>query len=277
MSSFVQPSSREQKKAGRRNAQQMKIQQRVQQDDEYFWQCVSSEEQNRAKGRSSQRPSQRELFDTQGSSGINFQQYDSIPVTRSGPDSSAIPQVENFIDLKTKLPSFLSSNLTDAGRMNYTTPTPIQRHCVPLSLSGRYDVMACAQTGSGKTVAFLVPLIAHIASGYASAKKPSSVPGNAAGPRATPAIPGAVIVAPTRELATQIELEAHKLIFASDLSVVCVYGGAPTRGQLALLAKGVDILVATPGRLNDFLQRGLINLAQTKFFVLDEADRMLDM
>lgn len=273
MSSLVQSSAREQKKAGRRNAQQMKIQQREQQDDDYFWQCVRSEEQNRAKGRAAQRPSQRELFDKQGSSGINFQQYDSIPVTRSGPDSSAIPQVENFIDLKAKLPSFLSSNLTDAGRMNYTTPTPIQRHCVPLSLSGSYDVMACAQTGSGKTVAFLVPLIAHIASGQANAKKQPPAPG----PRTTPATPVAVIVAPTRELATQIELEAHKLTFASDLAVVCVYGGAPTRGQLALLAKGVDILVATPGRLNDFLQRGLVNLAHTKFFVLDEADRMLDM
>lgn len=82
---------------------------------------------------------------------------------------------------------------------------------------------------------------------------------------------------PTPFFHFQIEVEAHKLTFSSELSVVCVYGGAPTRGQLSLLAKGVDILVATPGRLNDFLQRTLITLASTKFFVLDEADRMLDM
>jgi superfamily II DNA/RNA helicase len=80
--------------------------------------------------------------------------------------------------------------------MNYTTPTPIQRHCVPLSLSGRYDVMACAQTGSGKTVAFLVPLIAHIA-GARKSHTPS-------GGRVTPAAPSAVVVAPTRELAIQV-------------------------------------------------------------------------
>lgn len=268
------PSAREQKKAGRRNAQQLKVQQREQQDADYFWQCVRSEQNNR--GQATSRPSQHELFAKQGSSGINFQQYDAIPVSRSGPDSAAIPQVENFNDLRAKLPNFLSTNLTSPDRMNYTTPTPIQRHCVPLSLSGTFDVMACAQTGSGKTVAFLVPLIAHIsASRIVASKMPAS--NVSSGTATTPSVPEAVIVAPTRELAIQIELEAHKLTFSSDLRVVCVYGGAPTRGQLAMLAKGVDILVATPGRLNDFLQRGLVNLGQTKFFVLDEADRMLDM
>ena len=224
--------------------------------------------------------SQHELFHKQESSGINFQQYDSIPVSRSGPDSADIPQVENFIDLRSKLPVFLSANLTSPDRMNYTTPTPIQRHCVPLSLSGRYDVMACAQTGSGKTVAFLVPLIAHIvtqstsAVGDSSKKRGSAVVGNT---RITPAAPFAVVIAPTRELAIQIELEAHKLTFSSNLTVVCVYGGASTRSQLALLAQGVDILVGTPGRMNDFLGQSIITMARTKFLVLDEADRMLDM
>jgi ATP-dependent RNA helicase DDX3X len=279
MSSFHSDNARALKKNNRRNAQASKIAEREKADNDYFWQCVHNEEQNRKNGRF-KKPSlatQQDLFAKQGTSGINFQQYDAIPVTRSGPDSTGIMQTDNFIDLRSSLPSFLSENLTGEARMNYTNPTPIQRHCIPLSLSGKFDVMACAQTGSGKTVAFLVPLIAHIATSQPGQKKSNTSEQKTAGGRATPAVPKAVVVAPTRELAIQIELEAHKLTFDSDLSCVCVYGGAPTRGQLALLAKGVDILVATPGRLTDFLQRGLIGLGNTKFFVLDEADRMLDM
>lgn len=167
---------------------------------------MRTEERNRQNG-NFKKPSQsteQELFEKQGTSGINFGQYDAIPVSRSGPDSADIPQVENFVDLRTKLPSFLSSNLTNPERMNYTTPTPIQRHCVPLSLSGRFDVMACAQTGSGKTVAFLVPLIAHIAEGRGGARKASSGAGGAGRDLKTPAVPTAVVVAPTRELAIQV-------------------------------------------------------------------------
>jgi len=272
MASFT-TSARQGKKENRRSAQAAKIAEHNKQDDDYFWQCVQNEERNKAANKFI-KPSfatQDKLFERQGTSGINFEQYDAIPVTRSGPDSSNIPEVGNFINLRASLPQFLSENLTGSTRMNYSTPTPIQRHCVPLSLSGKFDVMACAQTGSGKTVAFLVPLVAHIAS------QPKVKVGKGGGPRVTPAMPSAVVVAPTRELAIQIELEAHKLTFSSALHCVCVYGGAPTRVQLALLAKGVDILVATPGRLTDFLQRGLIKLAATKFVVLDEADRMLDM
>ena len=91
------------------------------------------------------------------------------------------------------------------------------------------------------------------------------------------ASPLAIVVSPTRELALQIELEAHKLTYSSPIQCVCVYGGSSSQQQLALLAKGVDILIATPGRLNDFLSQGVITLRQTKFCVLDEADRMLDM
>lgn len=280
MTSFV---ARDFKKIARRKAQAAQVAQRTKEDDDYFWDCVDAETRNRNNGKF-QKPSfatQSQLFEKQGTSGINFEQYDSIPVSRSGPDSSHIPSVENFNNLKSKVPKFLFENLTGAKRMNYVNPTPIQRHTVPLSLSGQYDVMACAQTGSGKTVAFLVPLIAYIASniGASSSPSPHTIHGRSNGraSRVTPVVPSALIVAPTRELAIQIELEAHKLTFASNLHCVCVYGGAPTRGQLALLAKGVDILVATPGRLTDFLQRGLISLKSTIFLVLDEADRMLDM
>lgn len=273
MASFM-TSARADKKINRRNAQAAKIATNNKQDDDFFWKCVQIEEHNKAANKFV-KPSfatEDNLFQRQGTSGINFEQYDAIPVSRSGPDSSNIPDVANFINLKASLPAFLSENLTCPTRMNYSTPTPIQRHCVPLSLSGKFDVMACAQTGSGKTVAFLVPLIAHIATQL----KPKTVQGKGEA-LVTPAVPSALVVAPTRELAIQIELEAHKLTFSSPLHCVCVYGGAPTRGQLALLAKGVDILVATPGRLTDFLQRSLIKLCATKFLVLDEADRMLDM
>jgi ATP-dependent RNA helicase DDX3X len=125
----------------------------------------------------------------------------------------------------------------------------------------------CAQTGSGKTVAFLVPLIATISTAYGQ-------PAHAGGSQETPASPTALVIAPTRELASQIELEAHKLCHSSQIRCVCVYGGTSARGQLSDLAAGVDILVATPGRLNDFLARGLISLGGVRFLVLDEADRM---
>lgn len=156
MSSFnnASGSAREHKKASRRNAQQEKVDAKANEDANYFWQCVRSEERNKAAGRAS-KPSlatKAQLFERQGTSGINFQQYDAIPVSRSGPNSDDIPEIENFLHLQSIVPAFLHTNLTSTDRMNYSVPTPIQRHCVPLSLSGKYDVMACAQTGSGKTV-----------------------------------------------------------------------------------------------------------------------------
>ena len=90
-------------------------------------------------------------------------------------------------------------------------------------------------------------------------------------------VPGALVLAPTRELAIQIELEAEKLCHRSELHGVCVYGGGNSRTQLSKMAHGCQILVATPGRLTDFLERRLVTLATTKYLVLDEADRMLDM
>ena len=90
-------------------------------------------------------------------------------------------------------------------------------------------------------------------------------------------LPRAVILAPTRELASQIHIEARKLCFGSDLKTVTVYGGADIRQQLVELSTGCDLVVATPGRLTDLVDRGIISLSQVEFLVLDEADRMLDM
>jgi ATP-dependent RNA helicase DDX3X len=209
---------------------------------------------------------EQELFGTQGTAGINFSQYADIKVSRTGANADAVPKLETFAALSSVLPPFLLANLTSASRMHYDVPTPIQQHAIPLALSQR-DTMCAAQTGSGKTVAFLVPLLTAI----------HNVPQVKWNGQGTTCRPSALILAPTRELAMQIELEAQKLTFQSALICACVYGGASARGQLSQCAAGPEILVATPGRLTDFLDRSLVDLSYTRFLVLDEADRMLDM
>ena len=251
------------RKAGKRQAQLQKMDAKASEEANFF-----RREVQRLGGR---RPQSKirtitELFGTQGTAGINFSQYSAIKVSRSGRDADAVPSLPDFRQLASVIPPFLHLNLTAADRMNYSSPTPIQQHTVPLSLAAR-DVMAAAQTGSGKTVAFLVPLLAAI----------SKNPAPQWDGQNTPCRPAALILAPTRELAMQIELEAQKLTFESPLICACVYGGAATRGQLTQCAAGPDILVATPGRLTDFLDRSLVDLSYTRFLVLDEADRMLDM
>ncbi len=91
------------------------------------------------------------------------------------------------------------------------------------------------------------------------------------------ALPRCIILAPTRELASQIHMDARRLIFSSKLRAICVYGGNDLRAQLVELACGCDMIIATPGRLNDLVERGVVSLAEVQFLILDEADRMLDM
>ena len=150
--------------------------------------------------------------------------------------------------------------------MNYERPTPIQKHAMPLALLG-HDLMCCAQTGSGKTCAFLLPICSALG---------NEGPAPAANVGAS-TLPRCVVMAPTRELASQIHLEAQKLCNRSGLRPVVVYGGADQRKQIRELAFGVDIIVATPGRLTDFVDRAIVSLSSVAFLVLDEADRMLDM
>ena len=129
--------------------------------------------------------------------------------------------------------------------MNYEQPTPIQKHSIPISRDGR-DVMCCAQTGSGKTMAFLLPA-------FAGHLKPRKSGHNAK----TQAVePCALVLAPTRELASQIFEEALKIANRSGATCACIYGGAKLRPQLLELADGADLLVATPGRLIDLIERG---------------------
>jgi len=130
-----------------------------------------------------------------------------------------------------------------------------------MAMSGQ-DVIGIAKTGSGKTLAFLLPAIVHINA------QPLLKPGDG---------PIVLILAPTRELAVQIKGEADKFGYTSSIKNTCVYGGAPKRDQARDLRNGVEIVIATPGRLMDFLEQKTTNLRRVTYLVLDEADRMLDM
>ncbi|KAJ7544577.1 hypothetical protein O6H91_09G083900 [Diphasiastrum complanatum] len=198
------------------------------------------------------------LFD-QENTGINFDAYEDIPVETSG--ENVPPAVSTFAEID--LGQILNENIR---RCKYLKPTPVQRHAIPISLAGR-DLMACAQTGSGKTAAFCFPIIAGIMR--------NSPPGRPRGGRK--AFPLALILSPTRELSSQIHDEAKKFSFQTGIRVVVAYGGAPIQNQLRDLERGVEILVATPGRLVDLLERGRISLSSIRYLALDEADRMLDM
>ncbi len=143
----------------------------------------------------------------------------------------------------------------------YTEPTPIQEKAIPYLLEGR-DLMGCAQTGTGKTAAFALPIIQRL-----SAKKTGK------GRRPVRSL----TLAPTRELATQIYKSFMTYGRHTSLEGVVIYGGVSQRPQADALKRGVDIVVATPGRLLDLLNQGLLRLDQVEVLVLDEADRMLDM
>ncbi|XP_074553691.1 putative ATP-dependent RNA helicase DDX17 [Halichoeres trimaculatus] len=146
-------------------------------------------------------------------------------------------------------------------QQNFKEPTAIQAQGFPLALSGR-DVVGIAQTGSGKTLSYLLPAIVHIN------HQPYLERGDG---------PICLVLAPTRELAQQVQQVAYDYGKSSRIKSTCVYGGAPKGPQIRDLERGVEICIATPGRLIDFLEAGKTNLRRCTYLVLDEADRMLDM
>ncbi|PYH47814.1 DEAD/DEAH box helicase [Aspergillus saccharolyticus JOP 1030-1] len=165
---------------------------------------------------------------------------------------------------------------------HYAHPTPIQAYSIPAVLTG-HDLIAIAQTGSGKTAAFLIPVLSQLmgkAKKLAAPRPNVAAPGynsHADGVRAEPLV---LIVAPTRELATQIFDEARRLCYRSMLRPCVVYGGAPSKNQKEELRRGCDILIATPGRLLDFMdQPHLLSLQRTnikyRYTIIDEADELL--
>jgi len=155
-------------------------------------------------------------------------------------------------------PDYLLYELKKAG---FERPTPIQAQGWPMALSGR-DMIGIAETGSGKTVAYLIPGIVHINAQPLLAKGDGPI---------------VLVLVPTRELAKQIEGECSKFGSSSKIKFTCVYGGMPRGAQAKDLRAGVEIVIATPGRLIDFLESGTTNLKRVTYLVLDEADRMLDM
>jgi superfamily II DNA/RNA helicase len=160
----------------------------------------------------------------------------------------------NFSDLG--LCDELSKAVADLG---YVEPTPIQQKSIPVVLMGR-DILGSAQTGTGKTASFTLPMIEILASGRAKARLPRSL-----------------ILAPTRELAAQVAESFEKFSTYHKLTMALLIGGVSFADQNAALDKGVDVLIATPGRLLDHFERGKVMLNDVKILVIDEADRMLDM
>jgi ATP-dependent RNA helicase RhlE len=148
--------------------------------------------------------------------------------------------------------------LRAVARQGYTEPTPVQREAIPLVLEGR-DLLAGAQTGTGKTAAFVLPILQRLAA------RPTSHRGVRV-----------LILAPTRELAIQVE-QSVRTYSGGSVRSTAIYGGVGFPGQAGALRRGVDIVVATPGRLLDHARQGTIDLRRVEILVLDEADRMLDM
>ena len=154
--------------------------------------------------------------------------------------------------------------LRAVAESGYTTPTPIQAQAIPEILAG-HDIMGGAQTGTGKTAGFGLPILHKLSQHANASPSPARHPVRA------------LIIAPTRELAIQVEEQIKEYGKYTNLRSTCVFGGVDIRQQLPIVRAGVEILVATPGRLLDHVEQKSINLGQVEIFVLDEADRMLDM
>jgi superfamily II DNA/RNA helicase len=150
------------------------------------------------------------------------------------------------------------------GEQGYNTPTPIQAQAIPHVLAGK-DLMGAAQTGTGKTAAFVLPIIQKLLPGSSSSASPARHPIRA------------LVLTPTRELALQVADNAASYSRHTDLRSTVVFGGVDMQPQVAQLRSGIEILIATPGRLLDHLGSKTANLSQVEILVLDEADRMLDM
>ncbi|KAI8599240.1 P-loop containing nucleoside triphosphate hydrolase protein [Dissophora ornata] len=211
-----------------------------------------------------------ELFGEENriNSGINFKNYSTMKVVVKGGPPTKNP-LRTFEDA-----GLHPTVLENVIRMKYSEPTPIQKNAIPILLSN-YDLMACAQTGSGKTAAFLVPVLSMLLKKIASGRVSTTRIGTGNGRfKASPLL---LVILPTRELAIQLFEETRRFSYKTPLRPAVIYGGADVRVQADQIRKGCDILLATPGRLKDFVERGNLSLANVRHVVLDEADRMLDM
>uniref|UniRef100_A0A2K6SBU4 RNA helicase n=1 Tax=Saimiri boliviensis boliviensis TaxID=39432 RepID=A0A2K6SBU4_SAIBB len=228
--------------------------------------CDKSDEDDWSKPLPPSERLEQELF-SGGNTGINFEKYDDIPVEATG--NNCPPHIESFSDVE--MGEIIMGNIE---LTRYTRPTPVQKHAIPI-IKEKRDLMACAQTGSGKTAAFLLPILSQIYSdGPGEALRAMKENGRYGRRKQYPI---SLVLAPTRELAVQIYEEARKFSYRSRVRPCVVYGGADIGQQIRDLERGCHLLVATPGRLVDMMERGKIGLDFCKYLVLDEADRMLDM
>ncbi|XP_025419040.1 ATP-dependent RNA helicase vasa-like isoform X2 [Sipha flava] len=196
------------------------------------------------------------IYETGINYGINFDKFNDIEVKVSGKNVPKI--VESFETCN----AILMENIK---KCKFMKPTPIQKYTIPIILSGK-DLMAAAQTGSGKTVAFVLPILQKLL------MEPHPIVKDI-----DHCEPQVIIMAPTRELAVQIKSVVLKLSRGTMISSLVCYGGTLVSHQKNQILKGCHILVATPGRLNEFVQHGLISFASVRIFVLDEVDRMLEI
>lgn len=192
--------------------------------------------------------------------GKNFAKYEETDVKITGPGHEDIQPLDT---------DFENSNLVPLLRQHlraqqFERPTPVQKCAIPCILADK-DIMACAQTGSGKTAAFLLPVISRLIEMGVESREMNRQ------------VPDVVIVIPTRELAVQVHYEAKRFCKGSKLVAQVLYGGTDVRHQKSKTSSGCNILIGTPGRIDDFVSKDYIGLENCKYFILDEADRMLDM
>jgi len=205
-------------------------------------------------------PTKNEIFHTIPK-GINFDKYDKIDVIMTG--DGKLPKKINSFDAANLDPKLLTNI---KKKFRFTKPTPVQKCALPVVAADR-DLMACAQTGSGKTAAYLLPVLNGIM------KFRSEITTDEDKCQS----PLVLIIAPTRELVDQICKSAEGLCEGTDFRPTVIYGGVRVSYQRDRVKEGCSVLIATPGRLLHFLNESLIELSNLKYLVLDEADRMLDM
>jgi len=198
------------------------------------------------------------LYENTHNTGIDFDEYYSIPAKVTG--EGKVDGVKAFGEMKID-----GQILKNIQKCKWTKPTPIQQHAIPNILNGK-DIMACAQTGSGKTGAYAIPIIQKLIDEECEAEEGDP-----------PLKPECLVLAPTRELVQQIQKDFVKLCKGTTIACNYIVGGHAVKPQLERILGGTNILIATPGRLNDFVGKNKIDLSELKFLVLDEADRMLDM
>eukprot|EP00452_MALV-II_sp_L67-6_P000264 gene264-89_t len=263
-------------KEKRRRQQEKDVKNKVDKEIDFFWDVQGKNAKWDAerggpprKGRTFLDQEEEELFTEKAgmAAGIDFDKYDDIEVEINGYGADQVQICDTFEDLGRfyELPRFLKDNI---WKCHYERPTPVQKYAIPCGIEG-HDIMVCAQTGSGKTAAFLCPVAMALDPKDGCESRYETWEG--------PAEPLSLVLAPTRELCSQIYTEARKLFHRSSFKVAQCYGGVEVKPQLKDMSRGCDVLIATPGRLLDFTDRGVLSMAAVQFLVLDEADRMLDM